>query len=237
MDRDGFSLRAARDAARWGVVVLGGGAFAAAAWGQAPAPPEPPSAPSERVKRDAEKPYQWILLQSDKPRKARDGAGAAAGTAPAAAAPPRTPRLAAPLPKPPVAADALAPAAQGQAPQAQPAPVTPAPTSGAAAPAAPSAPLLHLPDSPAPDAQADEVLELVQQVPPSFPRAVMVELRKGSVEVRFKVQVDGTVVEPSVLKSTHPRLNKPVLTAVGQWKFKPVRDAREAAVELGFDLD
>lgn len=232
MDRGVLNRRVARDAAQLLLVVLGGGACAAAAWGQAPAPAEPATAPSERVKRDAEKPFQWILLQSDKPRKAREGSGSAgaAAAAPAARAPRSTPAS----PKPAVAAEAPAPTAALPVPVAEPTPAT-----VTALQPAPGAIPLPLPEPAAADsdAEADEALELVQQVPPSFPRAVMLDMRKGSVQVRFKVQADGTVAEPAVLKSTHPRLNKPVLAAVGQWKFKPVREPREAAVELGFDLD
>ncbi|WP_295645561.1 TonB family protein [uncultured Methylibium sp.] len=237
MDRDVFDRRVARDAARRLLVVLGGGVCAAAAWGQAPAPAEPASAPSERVKRDAEKPFQWILLQSDKPRRARDGTGSA-GAAPAAAAA-RPSRPAPGSPKPAVAAEAPVPTATLPVPVAEPTPAAPAPAAVAALQPAPGAIPLPLPE-PAPadtEAEADEALELLQQIPPSFPRAVMLDMRKGSVQVRFKVQADGTVAEPSVLRSTHPRLNKPVLAAVGQWRFKPVREPREAAVELGFDLD
>lgn len=235
MDRGVFDRRVARDAARWIFVVFGSGACAAAAWGQAPAPVEPPAAPSERAKRDAEKPFQWILLQSDKPRKPRDGSGSA-GAAPSAAAA-RAPRPTPLAPKPVAGSETPAPAAA--VPVQSPEPTSAAPAAIAAVQAAPSAIPLPLPEPAAADteADADEALELVQQVPPSFPRAVMLDMRKGSVQVRFKVQADGTVADPAVLKSTHPRLNKPVLTAVGQWKFKPVREPREAAVELGFDLD
>lgn len=242
MDRGGFDRRAARGAARLVFIVLGGGACAVAAWAQAPAPAEPAAAPSERVKRDAEKPFQWILLQSDKPRKARDAAGSAAPAPTTAARPPKP--AASPTVRPAVTADAPVPtpAVGVPAPTADPAPVAPAKAEIAAVQPAPSAAPLPLPGSPVADteADADEALQLVQQVPPSFPRAVMLDLRKGSVQVRFKVQADGTVAEPAVLKSTHPRLNKAVLAAVGQWRFKPVREPREpreAAVELGFDLD
>lgn len=232
MDRDGFDRRAARGAARLVFIVLGGGAWAAGAWGQA-APAEAASAPSERARRDAERPYQWILLHSDKPRKARDPAGTAAPAATPAVARPARVAVPAKAVAPPAAEAAAAPASvpapEAAAPADPPSSVvaTLPPSPGGAPPLAPAA-------APEPD---DDELELLQQVAPSFPRGVMLDMRKGNVQVRFKVRPDGSVVEPTVLRSSHPRLNAAAMAAVVQWKFKPTQGPHEAAVELGFNLD
>nr|WP_282597130.1 energy transducer TonB [Rhizobacter sp. SG703] len=78
---------------------------------------------------------------------------------------------------------------------------------------------------------------MVSQVEPQFPRAVMLDLRRGTVRVRFDVLPDGTVAGQTVVSSTSVRLNRAALAAVGQWKFQPLREAQEGIVEVGFNLD
>jgi TonB family protein len=102
-----------------------------------------------------------------------------------------------------------------------------------------------MPDAAAPPALAaapepepeQESLVMVSQVEPQFPRAVMLDLRRGTVRVRFDVMPDGTVAAQTVVSSTNVRLNRAALAAVGQWKFQPVRETQEGIVELGFNLD
>ncbi|WP_457336439.1 TonB family protein, partial [Rhizobacter sp. P5_C2] len=90
----------------------------------------------------------------------------------------------------------------------------------------------------APEPEAEqETLVMVSQVEPQFPRAVMLDLRRGTVRVRFDVMPDGSVSAPNVVSTTNVRLNRAALAAVGQWKFQPVREAQEGVVELGFNLD
>jgi TonB family protein len=89
----------------------------------------------------------------------------------------------------------------------------------------------------APEPEADETLVMVSQVEPQFPRAVMLDLRKGTVRVRFEVLANGTVSAPAVVSSTNVRLNRAALAAVAQWKFQPLRETQEGVVELGFNLD
>lgn len=89
----------------------------------------------------------------------------------------------------------------------------------------------------APEPDADEALVMVSQVEPQFPRAVMLDLRKGTVRVRFDVLPNGTVSAPAVVSSTNVRLNRAALAAVAQWKFQPLRETQEGVVELGFNLD
>ena len=102
-----------------------------------------------------------------------------------------------------------------------------------------------MPDAAAPPALAtapepepeQEPLVMVAQVEPQFPRAVMLDLRRGTVRVRFDVLPDGSVSAPTVVSTTNVRLNRAALSAVGQWKFQPVREMQEGVVELGFNLD
>ena len=90
----------------------------------------------------------------------------------------------------------------------------------------------------APEPEAElEPLVMVSQVEPQFPRAVMLDLRRGTVRVRFDVMPDGSVAAPTVVSSTNVRLNRAALSAVGQWKFQPVREMQEGIVEVGFKLD
>lgn len=243
MDREGLGRRAARGMS----IMLGGAALTAAAWAQVTAPAESASAPSDRARRDAEKPFRWILLHSDKPRKPREAAAAPVPAPTPTPTPATAPRpVKAATPKAPTAIEAPAPAVAAPVVAPQPAAAAPARGEPAVAPpplpakplaAAAAAPTAEAGKDADPDPEADAALEPLQQVAPSFPRALMLDLRKGSVQVRFKVLPDGAVADPAVLKSTHSRLNKPVLTAIAQWKFRPVREPREAAVELGFDLD
>ena len=102
-----------------------------------------------------------------------------------------------------------------------------------------------MPDAAAPPALAaapepepeQEPLVMVAQVEPQFPRAVMLDLRRGTVRVRFDVMPDGSVSAPTVVSTTNLRLNRAALAAVGQWKFQPVREMQEGVVEVGFNLD
>ena len=62
-------------------------------------------------------------------------------------------------------------------------------------------------------------------------------LHKGSVQVRFEVQPDGTVARTEVVRTTSARLNRAAVDAVAQWRFQPLRHAQTGIVDLGFNLD
>jgi TonB family protein len=204
---------------------------------QSPVPPSSAAsgaAPSERAKRDAEKVFQWIRIHSDKPRKA----AAAAPERPVPAAPVKR---AAKAPDSPITETlqstpvVAAPARSEPAPPpvaAAPAPLPPAPSLAATAKAAPM-----VPPSPAPAAEPDEVLIAIRKTEPEFPGNLMRTLRKGMVQVSFTVQADGSVTEPRVVSTTHPRLAQTAVATVSQWRFQPLRNAQEAVVDLGFNLD
>lgn len=209
---------------------------------------------SERAQRDTDKVFKWILIHSDKPRK----------LAPVRE---EKPIVVAPVrPKPAATrnADVAAPAARGAAPSASPKAlvtgVAKAPTASAAAsgnketllapagaePAAATPVVNSVGGSPEratvataaegePD--ADEPLTAVLRADPRFPPSLMRTLRTGRVQVRFTVVPDGSVSQRTVVASSNVRLNEDALAAVAKWRFKPLRRAKEAVVEVGFDLD
>ena len=75
------------------------------------------------------------------------------------------------------------------------------------------------------------------QPAPQFPANLMRMLRRGTVQVRFSVQPDGSVSNVEVLQTTSVRLNNAALEAIAQWRFQPVSKMQTGAVEVGFDLD
>jgi TonB family protein len=87
------------------------------------------------------------------------------------------------------------------------------------------------------DEPDDHPLALVKAEEPEFPAHVMRKLRKGTVQVRFEVQADGTVANASIVQTSHRSLNEAAIEAVNGWRFQPVRSPRSAVVDLGFDLD
>ena len=170
----------------------------------APAAASAPAAeltPKERAQRDADKFFKWLLIHSDKPRKAgvnrtddkrEERPAVAAGVKPAA----------------PIAAAAASPVPVVSAPP--PAGVAPvAETQTAAAPlaavetrmtsTAPALPIVLGADT------ADEVLTPLSRTDPKFPPSVLRSLSKGNVKVRFTVLPDGSVAEPAVVTSSDSR--------------------------------
>ena len=213
----------------------------APAWGQASAPApstsaSSPSSASERASREGDKVFKWILMHSDKPRKVKD-APAAAPTAVAA------PAAKAEAPKPQAARTEKSPAPPGipaQATAAAPAESArpaDAGSGGAVAALAPPPARQETPAAAAPEDDTEEPLVLKSQVDPEFPGALMRNLRKGTVQVKFTVQPDGTVGSTEVVKTTHSRLNMAAMAAVKQWRFEPLHHAQPGIVELGFNLD
>jgi TonB family protein len=247
-------------AALAGLVLL----WAQAAWAQttpanapSPAPaPAPASAttPNERAKRDADKVFQMILLHSDKKPAAKPAGkdSAAAGPTPAPAAPARStaapaPSAAAPAPqqsRPASVASPVAgkPALGAEAPAAvtTPAPAadlalpTPLPTPAAAPVAAEQKPALALP-APTRPADAPNKLELLASVEPEFPGRLVRTLGAGKVVVQFEVAADGTVSQAEVVQSSHRGLDASAITAVKQWKFKPMSGPASGTTELKFE--
>lgn len=237
-----------------GLLVICGTGAAPAVRAQQAEPADPAhAAAAERAQREADKVYKWILIHADKPKRPADGKPAqAAAPAPAPKPVARakgegiTERVTPLEPSP-----AVAKAASGSTAK-QPASASPAtdlaavaaPASTHTAPAAdgPAAPASSLAlaaptaEAPKPEPEDDTPLVLVHQVDPDFPAAIVRRLQKGSVQVRFEVQPDGSVKQPEVVKSSHARLNPAAVEAVAQWKFQPLRHTQYGIVELVFDI-
>lgn len=184
--------------------------------------------PAERAQRDADKVFHWIRLSGDK---------AVVKPVPAAAPKPVARSLAAaPAGKPP-AEPASAAALAAVVPPVE---ATPPPTLLAvAAPtmAAPPAPLPPEAPAPEPAALPELALKLVSRVEPEIPRQLMGGLRSGSVLVSFTVLPDGSVQQAEVKQPANRKLAAVAVKAVSQWRFEPIAKAREATVELGFELE
>ena len=214
----------------------------------------------ERAQKAADAVFHWIKLNADKGANRQAPAPAPAPAprkaAPVAAAPRPAPAVAAASPVPPAASNTVGSAAS-PAPAPAPAPVaataaataepeperTPvvlaaaAPTPSPAAPLAVAAKAAQAPAAPAPE--PEEPLRLLSKVEPVLPRQLQQpgSFRSGVVQVQFTVAPDGSVQQASIIKASHSRLGTAALEAVRQWRFAPVRQAREAAVEVAFKSD
>ena len=207
--------------------------------GAASAPAEDPM---ERAKRQANNVMRWIKVHSDKPR-----ANAAKPNEPAAAPAPAP--VARPAPKtaaPPANSSAYAPAAVAEKPgvaaPAAPDPVVLAPPPVAAPvappPVAAAAPAIAkaAPPAPPPEEEEDTPLKALAQPQPVLPRNVLSTINVAKVMVRFNVEVDGSVSNVEIVRSSNRLLNKPTITAVSSWRFEPIKVARPAQVEIDFSL-
>jgi outer membrane biosynthesis protein TonB len=208
------------------------------AWSQSA--PAAPVSDADRAKRDAEKVFQWIRIHSDKPRKAAVAAPSAAPAAPAPVVATRSKPAAKPSDgggitetvTPLVEAKAAAPRETGAA-------VAAAPEAASAATDKANETLLASAAQKAKVEAVDEDLALipVHRTEPEFSKALMRTLRKGQVQVSFTVKPDGTVAEPHVVATTHPRLKDVAVATVSEWRFQPLRHAQQGIVDLGFNLD
>ena len=64
---------------------------------------------------------------------------------------------------------------------------------------------------------------LVKRVTPVFPLEALPSIRHAAViEAHIVMNVRGDVVDATILESPDPNLNKAVLQALWQWKFKPI---------------
>jgi TonB family protein len=215
---------------------------------------------SERASRETDKVFKWILMHSDKPRKAtvsgKETPPVAAAAPPKEVAPAHearpSPKLAdVPASKSPVhpaVREAPAASATSVAPEANA--LVPAQASGAASavesPPTDAAlaslltravPLAPTPATAEPEDDSDETLVLLKQVDPEFSSTLMRTLRKGTVQVKFTIQPDGAVGAVEVVKTTSARINGAATAAVQQWRFGPLHHAQTGIVELGFNLD
>ncbi len=80
-------------------------------------------------------------------------------------------------------------------------------------------------------------LVLMERVEPKFPpQALRADITSGSVTIKFTVETDGTVSNPSVTDAKPRRgvFDDAALRAVLKWKFKPIVAPRETSVIVVF---
>jgi protein TonB len=81
-------------------------------------------------------------------------------------------------------------------------------------------------------------LVLVDRVEPKFPtQAVREGIEQGSVTVKFTVQTDGSVTNPTVTDAKPRRgiFDDAALRAVVRWKFKPLGAPKDTVVTVDFN--
>lgn len=92
--------------------------------------------------------------------------------------------------------------------------------------------------TPEPEPEEETGLQLVEYVEPELPRANNVTtLKGGTVTVRFEVGTDGKVVSAVPRDGAPRRLAQAAARAVQQWRFAPLSSAREAEVDIVFNLE
>jgi TonB family protein len=74
---------------------------------------------------------------------------------------------------------------------------------------------------------------LVKEVKPSYTAEAMRAGIEGNVELQVEIGIDGTVMGAHVVKG-HPMLNESALTAVRQWRFKPIPEPFTTTIEMTF---
>ncbi len=200
------------------------------AWAQTPSVSDPAAA--TRAAREADSPLRVIIEASKLKVRTKPDGEAIDGRAPekrvaprpaasrgAAPAPNSATAAASPLARPAasaaLASPELAVAKLTEAPPANPA------TSAAVALPPKAEPLPLVP------------LKLAQMVEPSLPGNVLRRLRADvEVVVGFTVNADGSVSDVAVRSSPMKLLDAPVVEAISQWRYEPIREARAHAVQL-----
>lgn len=79
---------------------------------------------------------------------------------------------------------------------------------------------------------------LIERVEPRFPtQAVREGINQGSVTIRFTVEPDGSVSDPTVTDAKPRRgiFDDAALRAVAKWKFKPLPAPRDTSVTVDFN--
>ena len=218
----------------------------AATWAQAATPANASAdlpvlgTPSEAAQRQALSPYRFIQNAGQmKIKAAAPVAAAAPAPVTAVAAPAASKRASPPVPAAvPATAPALAKAAEPvPAPAAAPAPAA-LPAAVQVAAAAPSAIAQTAPPpAPAPVAVARKELIAISQDPPSVSNALLAEIQRGSVKLRFDVNPDGSTSAVQVAHSSHRKLNSAAVAAVSKWRFQPIEATRTVEIDMAFSND
>ncbi|HEV2212019.1 MAG TPA: energy transducer TonB [Gammaproteobacteria bacterium] len=81
-------------------------------------------------------------------------------------------------------------------------------------------------------------LVLVTRIEPQYPIQAAQQGIQGSVTVKFTVQPDGSVSDPSVIDAKPRRgiFDSAALRAVSRWKFKPIGAPKDSTITLDFKL-
>jgi TonB family protein len=217
----------------------------------------------ERAQKQADAVFSWIKINAEKGAPRQPPAQAAAAPAPAPApvarkaAPAPAPAMAAaPRPAPAaIVAQANIPTAPApasfEAPAAASIAASPEPeadlarnamlvasASPSSAPASPLAVAAQAaePPAPPPEEEAEVPLKLLHRVNPSIPPQLQRQtFRDAFARVKFVVAPDGKVMQVESMKATNNRLAAAAIDAVKQWRFAPIPEAREAAIEFAFN--
>jgi protein TonB len=91
-------------------------------------------------------------------------------------------------------------------------------------------------------AQKVEAPVPIRTVPPVYPTELRREGVAGVVKVKFTVDVQGNVSDPTVESSSNPGFDKAAIDAIKKWKFKPATQdgtpiAKAVSIPLKFTLD
>ncbi|RZJ06759.1 MAG: TonB family protein [Rubrivivax sp.] len=105
------------------------------------------------------------------------------------------------------------------------------------APASPLAVAAQAAEPPSPPPEEAEVpLKLLHRVNPTIPVQLQRQtFRDAFARVKFVVAPDGQVTQVEAMKATNNRLAAAAIDAVKQWRFAPIPEAREAAIEFAFN--
>ncbi len=220
-----------------------------------PAAPAPaPAAAARPAPRPAvpASPAPAVAGAAAAPAAAPAAPAAAATPAPAAAATAGATPVAAPAPASTVAAPVASAAPEVSNAAAQPGNASPAAASAPGfdprtLPPASPPPAVTSEPAPAAEPEPEEVdLKLVKYVAPELDARAMaaVTTPTATVRVRFTVMPNGTVGSVTALPSTNRisaaanrALGAVATRAVAQWRFEPVKEAREVEVNVDFRLD
>ncbi len=85
--------------------------------------------------------------------------------------------------------------------------------------------------------QWDKPPRVISYSPPVFPRAAVLEKRRGTVSVQFVVGPDGEVLTAKTEGEEHPDMNRAAIAAVQTFKFDPPRKADGTACGAVLNLD
>jgi len=67
----------------------------------------------------------------------------------------------------------------------------------------------------------EEIPQAVRRIQPNYPNALKRKKVEGTVSLVFVIDTTGTVVAPTVERSTHVEFEEPALDAIRRWKFTP----------------